>query len=135
MTQIEGTNREFLELLKGLEAIKGVKGKSFALLTARNIMSLTKHLKPIEKIARPTTEFQKVSEKAHAFAEAEDTDGLKELEDANKELIEQRKEQLETVEKMLDEDSKVKVNLIREELVPDEVTPELILPLLKIIKE
>ena len=74
MTPIKGTNREFLELLKGLETVKSVPGKAFALLTARNILSLSKHLKHIEKIAKPSTEFQKISEEAHKLAEAEDAD-------------------------------------------------------------
>ena len=74
MTQITGTNREFLELLKGLEAIKAVQGKAFAILAARNIASLSEHLRPIDTVARPSLEFQQVSAKAHKMAEAEDAE-------------------------------------------------------------
>ena len=63
MTQIKGTNREFLQILKALEAVKGLKGKSFALLVVRNINPLTEHLQPIEKESIPSIEFQKLSVK------------------------------------------------------------------------
>lgn len=135
MTQITGTNREFLELLKGLEAIKAVQGKAFAILAARNIASLSEHLRPIDTVARPSVEFQKVSAKAHKMAEAEDAEAIEKLEEEHKELIEERKEQLNKVEEMLDTEAEVSVNLIREDLVPEDVTPEQILPLLKILKE
>jgi uncharacterized protein YaiL (DUF2058 family) len=134
-TQIKGTNQEFLEILRGLEAIKGVKGKSFSLLVARNIASLAEHLKPIESIAAPSKEFNEVAAIAHSHAENEDSDAIKALEEEHKDLIEERKKQLEQVEEMLSADSKVKVNLISEEIVPEEVTAEQLLPLLKILKD
>ena len=134
-TQITGTNQEFLEILRGLEAIKGVKGKSFSLLVARNIQSISKHLKPIEKAAVPSTAFNEVAAIAHKHAENEDTEALQTLEEEHKDLVEKRKEQLKTVEEMLLKSSKVKVNLIREELVPEEVTAEQMLPILKILKD
>ena len=135
MTQITGTNQEFLEILRGLEAIKGVQGKAFSLLVARNIVSLSNHLKPIEKEAVPTEEFNRVSAIAHQHAENEDAEALESLEEEHKDLIEERKEQLKKVEKLLAKSAKVKVNLIREELVPEEVTAEQLLPLLKILKD
>ena len=135
MTQITGTNQEFLEILRGLEAIKGVKGKAFGLLVARNIVFLTEHLKPIEKVAAPTKEFNEVSAIAHQHAENEDAEALKALEEEHKDLIEERKEQLKKVDELLAETSEVKVNLIREGIVPEEVTAEQLLPLLKILKD
>lgn len=135
MTQITGTNQQFLEILRGLEAIKGVKGKAFSLLVARNIVSLSEHLKSIEKEAIPTEEFNRVSAIAHQHAENEDAEALDALEAKHKDLIEERKEQLKKVDKLLAKSAKVKVNLIREELVPEEVTAEQLLPLLKILKD
>jgi len=135
MTQITGTNQQFLEILRGLEAIKGVKGKAFGLLVARNIVSLSEHLKPIEKEAVPTEEFNKVSAIAHQHAENEDAEALDALEAKYKDLIEERKEQLKKVDELLAGSAKVKVNLIREDLVPEEVTAEQLLPLLKILKD
>ena len=134
-TQIKGTNQEFLEILKGLESIKGVKGKAFGLLVARNIVHISKHLKHIENAAIPRTAFNEVAVVAHKLAESEDTKALEELEEKHKDIVDIRKKQLKEVEEMLLRASEVNVNLIREELIPDEVTAEQILPLLKILKD
>jgi site-specific recombinase len=134
MTEIKGTNREFLEILKGLEAVKQAKGKTFAVLAARNIESISKHLKPIEKIATPKPEFVKLSREVQQLLEQENQEAVSKMEEDNKELINQRKEQLTKVEEMLDKKSTVNVNFIREEVVPEEITTEQLLPLLKIIK-
>ena len=134
-TQIKGTNQEFLEILKGLEVIKGIKGKTFGILVARNILHLSKHLKHIENAAMPSTAFNEVAAVAHKFAENEDTESLKALEEEHKDVVDARKKQLKEVEEILVKESAVVVNLIREELIPDEVTAEQILPLLKILKD
>ena len=134
-TQIKGTNQEFLEILKGLESIKKVKGKTFGLLVARNIVYISKHLKHIENAAIPSTAFNEVAAVAHKFAESEDTEALEALEKEHKDIVDARKKQLKEVEEMLLKESEVKVNLIREELIPEEVTAEQILPLLKILKD
>ena len=134
MTQITGTNREFLQILKALEAVKGLKGKAFALLVARNIKSLTEHLQPIEQKSIPSLEFQKLSVAVQEKIEQEDTEGIKALEEENKTLVEERKLQLEEVEKMLNLESKVKVNLISEDLLPEDITADQTYGLLKILK-
>lgn len=134
MTQIKGTNREFLQILKALEAVKGLKGKSFALLVARNINALTEHLQPIEKESIPPIEFQKLSVKVQEKIEAEDSDAIKALEKEHAELIEERKQQLETVEKMLNMESEVKVNLISEDILPNDITADQTYGLLKLLK-
>lgn len=134
-TQIKGTNQEFLEILKGLEVVKGIKGKTFGILVARNILHLSKHLKHINNAAKPSTAFNEVAAVAHKFAESEDTESLKALEEKHKDVVDARKKQLKEVEEMLLKESEVDINLIREELIPDEVTAEQILPLLKILKD
>jgi len=134
MTQIKGTNREFLQILKALEAVKGLKGKSFALLVARNINALTEHLQPIEKESIPSIEFQKLSVKVQEKIEAEDSDAIEALEKEHAELIEERKQQLETVEKMLNMESEVKVNLISEDILPNDITADQTYGLLKLLK-
>ena len=90
-TQIKGTNQEFLEILKGLEVIKGIKGKTFGILVARNILHLSKHLKHIENAAMPSTAFNEVAAVAHKFAENEDTESLKALEEEHKDVVDARK--------------------------------------------
>lgn len=134
MTQIKGTNREFLKLLKSLESVKGLKGKAFAILVARNIEVLTDHLQPIEKESIPSIEFQQLSVEVQKKIEAEDEEGVKAIEKENEELIEQRKQQLETVERMLNLESEVKVNLISEDILPTDITADQVYGLLKLLK-
>ena len=134
MTQIKGTNREFLKLLKSLESVKGLKGKVFAILVARNIEFLTNHLQPIEKESIPSIEFQQLSVEVQKKIEVEDEEGVKALEKENEELIEQRKQQLKTVERMLNLKSEVKVNLISEDVLPADITADQVYGLLKLLK-
>ena len=134
MTQIEGTNQEFLDLLRGLEGLKEVQGKAFSLLVARNINSIANHLKPIEVAAQPTKEFQELSVRVQRLVKEEKTDEIEALEEENKETIEERKAQLAAVDDMLKDNSSVGINLIKEEHIPNDVTPEQLLPLLSIIK-
>lgn len=134
MTQITGTNREFLQMLKALESVKGLKGKTFALLVARNINSLTDHLQPIEKASIPSAEFQELSVKVNRLFEDENKEAIEKLELEHADLIEKRKNQLDKVEKMLNKESSVSVNLIGEEHLPNDITADQIYGLLKIIK-
>ena len=39
-TKIEGTNREFLDLFRGLEAVKSMTGARFAVLVGKNLKEL-----------------------------------------------------------------------------------------------
>lgn len=132
-TQIKGTNQEFLEILRGLEGLKEIKGKVFSLLVARNIMYISKHLKPIEKAAEPSKEFQELSVQVQKLLKEEKNDDIETIEEKNKKLIEDRKAQLAAVEDMLKEESSVSINFIKEEHIPSDITPEKILPLLSII--
>ena len=103
MTKVEATNREFLDLFRGLEAVKQIKGARFAVLVGRNLKELRHVLEPIEKAALPTYEFQEVSVKMQELAEADNKEGMASLEEQNQELIEERKAQLSAAEDMLDE--------------------------------
>jgi len=132
-TKIKGTNQEFLEILRGLEGLKEVKGKVFSLLVARNIMYISKHLKPIEKAAEPSKKFQELSVQVQRLVKEEKNEEIVAIEEANKDLIEDRKTQLAEVEDMLQKESSVDINFIKEEHIPNDVTPEKILPLLAII--
>jgi hypothetical protein len=134
MTQITGTNREFLQMLKALESVKTLKGKTFALLVARNINSITDHLQPIEKASMPSVEFQELSVKVNRLFEDENKEAIEKLELEHADLIEKRKTQLDKVEKMLNKEASVNVNLIGEEHLPNDITADQIYGLLKIIK-
>ena len=134
MTKVEATNREFLDLFRGLESVKQIKGARFAVLVGRNLKELRHVLEPIEKAALPTYEFQEVSVKMQEFAEADNKEGMASLEEQNQELIEERKAQLSAVEDMLDEPTEVYLHVIKESQLPEEITGEHIEKLIKIIE-
>ena len=134
MTKVEATNRELLDLLRGLEAVKQIKGARFAVLVGRNLKELRHVLEPIEKAALPTYEFQEVSVKMQELAEADNKEGMASLEEQNQKLIEERKAQLSAVEDMLDEPTEVYLHVIKESQLPEEITGEHIEKLIKIIE-
>ena len=135
MIYLEATNREFLELYKGLEGVKNVKGSRFSFLVAKNLKELKDALQHIEEKAAPSEEFMKVSAVAHKYAEEENEEALQKLEEEHANLVEERKEQIKNIEKLLDENAKIAVEQIREDQLPEELSPEQVLPLLRIIKE
>jgi hypothetical protein len=90
-------------------------------------------LSPIEEAAAPSIPFQEVSVQMRDLMEAEDTDGVKTLEEESKELIEERKVQMAAVEDMLDMKTSVDLHSIREDQLPDEVTGEQIEKILELI--
>ena len=134
MTTVEATNRELLDLFRGLEAVKTIKGARFAVLVGKNLKELRHILEPIEKAAQPTYKFQEVSVKMQELAEKEDKDGMTSLEKQNQNLIDERKVQLSAVEDMLDKKAEVLLHVIKEAQLPEEITGEHIEKLIKIIQ-
>jgi|TARA_R110000787_G_scaffold127282_1_gene238686 flagellar motor component MotA len=134
MTTVEATNRELLDLFRGLEAVKTIKGARFAVLVGKNLKELRHILEPIEKAAQPTFQFQEVSVKMQELAEKEDKDGMTSLEKQNQNLIDERKAQLSAVEDMLDEKAEILLHVIKEAQLPEEITGEHIEKLIKIIQ-
>lgn len=122
-----------IELYKGLNAVKKHKGARFAIVTARNAKELEHVLRKYEDLARPSEEFLKVSAKAHQFAEAEDEEGIKNLEAEHSALIEERKAQLEAVEAAMEDIVAINLQTIREDQLPEDITPEEVVPLLSIL--
>lgn len=134
MEYVTATNLEFVELFKGLEAVKNVKGTRFAFIVAKNLKELNRYLTPFEKQAIPTKAFQEVAAKAHELAEAENAEGIKKLEEENAELIKERKAQLAAIEQMMQEEAVVALELIREDQLPEDLSTDQLLPLLRMIK-
>ena len=48
-TKVNLTNREYLQLYKGLDSVKEIKGARFAVLVGRNIKELKNVLEPLVK--------------------------------------------------------------------------------------
>ena len=133
-TKIEATNRELLEVFRGLESVKSIKGARFSVLVGKNLKELRYKLQPIEKAAEPPFEFQEVSVKMQELTKSNDQEAIASLEKDNEHLIEERKAQLNAVEDMLDEDTEVYLHIIKESQLPEDITGEHIEKLLKIIQ-
>tara|TARA_R100000544_G_C2227059_1_gene61516 strand:+ start:1720 stop:2130 length:411 start_codon:yes stop_codon:yes gene_type:complete len=133
-TKIEATNRELLEVFRGLESVKQIKGARFSVLVGKNLKELRHKLEPLEKAAEPTFKFQEVSVKMQSLVEAQDADAMEKLEKDNETLIEERKAQLQAVEDMLDEPTEAYLHMIKESQLPEEITGEHIERLLTIIQ-
>lgn len=130
---IEMKVADAIELYKGLNAVKKHKGARFAIVTARNAKELEQVLRKYEDLAKPSDAFLEVSAKAHQFAEAEDEEGIKNLEAENSALIEERKAQLEAVEAAMEDIVAINLQTIREDQLPEDITPEEVVPLLSIL--
>jgi hypothetical protein len=133
MDKFKATNRDLLNLYKGLEAVKSMKGARFAVLVGKNIKELRNVLDPLEQAAVPSIEFQELSIEMQRLIEAEDQAAIEKLEKENNELVEQRKRQLADVEELLDNEIEVHLHSIREDQLPEEITGEHVERLLQII--
>ena len=133
MEKFNATNRELLNLYKGLEAVKSIKGARFAVLVGKNIKELRNILDPLEQAAVPSIEFQELSVQMQKLIETEDQPAIEKLEADNTGLIDERKKQLADVEDLLDNEIEVFLHPIREDQLPDEITGEQVERLLQII--
>ena len=133
MEKITATNREFLSLYKGLEAVKSMQGARFAVLVGKNMKELRMLLNPLEISAIPTPEFQRLSIEIQKLIEAEDKEAIEAMEKENEELIEERKKQLAEVEAQLDSESEIYLHVIKEDQLPEDITGEQVERLLQII--
>tara|TARA_E500000318_G_scaffold53851_3_gene50178 strand:- start:40153 stop:40560 length:408 start_codon:yes stop_codon:yes gene_type:complete len=132
--QVEMKVADAIELYKGLEAVKKHKGARFSIIVARNVKELEAVLRQYEEMARPSDEFMQVSGEAHKLAEAEDEAGIKKLEEEHADLIEERKAQLSKLEELMQTNVTIDLQLIKEKQLPEDVTPEEVVPLLPIVE-
>ena len=131
--QVEMRVADAIELYKGLEAVKKHKGARFSIIVARNVKELEAVLKQYEEMAKPSDEFMRVSGEAHKLAEAEDEAGIKKLEEEHSSLIDERKEQLAELEALMQTAVTIDLQIIKEGQLPEDVTPEEVVPLLPIV--
>lgn len=133
LAKFKASNRDLLNLYKGLEAVKSIKGARFAVLVGKNIKELRNILDPLEQAAVPGLEFQELSVEMQRHIEAEDKDAIEKLEEEHKELIDQRKKQLADVETLLDNEIEVQLHPIREDQLPEDITGEQVEKLLQLL--
>ena len=137
MTTIKATKQEFVNLINGLFQVQDVQGKKFSLVISKNIEILKTELEDLEKAAAPDPEFLEVAKKVNQLANEKKEDGQAEIdkiEQENKELVEARRTQMEKVQKMMEEEIEVKLNTIKESVLPENVTAKQINGIIKLIK-
>ena len=133
LAKFKASNRDLLNLYKGLEAVKSIKGARFAVLVGKNIKELRNILDPLEQAAVPGHEFQELSVEMQKHIEAEDQQAIEKLEEDHKDLIDQRKKQLADVETLLDNEIEVQLHPIREDQLPEDITGEQVEKLLQLL--
>ena len=133
LAKFKASNRSLLNLYKGPEAVKSIKGARFAVLVGKNIKELRNILDPLEQAAVPGLEFQELSVEMQKYIEEENQEAIEKLEADNTELIDQRKKQLADVETLLDNEIEVQLHPIREDQLPEDITGEQVEKLLQLI--
>jgi ribosomal protein L16 Arg81 hydroxylase len=137
MTKINATKDEFARLYNGLVEVKDLKNKKFALVTSKNMAIIKDALQHVEDLNRPTKEFIEIAQKINAIANKNEEgaeEQIKNIEEANAEIIQTRKDQVEKVSEILKEELELELNLITEDVLPEDITADQITNIIKIIK-
>ena len=137
MTKINATKDEFARLYNGLVEVKDLKSKKFALVTSKNMAIIRDALQHVEDLNKPTEEFIEIAQKINAIANKNEEgaeEQIKSIEEANAEIIQTRKDQIAKVTETLKEEMELKLNLISEDILPEDITADQITNIIKIIK-
>jgi ElaB/YqjD/DUF883 family membrane-anchored ribosome-binding protein len=137
METINATKGEFVNLINGLFAVQQLEGKQLGLVVSKNIIKIKDALEDLEKMGTPTDEFMKVAQKINELANSDSEDAKKEIdkiEIENKELVEARQAQMENVKEAMLESMDLELEIISEDLLPENITAQQITGIHKIIK-
>ncbi len=137
MKTINAKNGELVNIINGLFSVQQLKGKDFSLLVSKNISILQKSLKELEDTGKPSEEFMALAEQVNAIANENKEDAkeqIDKLEEENKDLVDARREQMDKVQKIMEEESEVSLHIIKEDLLPEEITAQQINKLMQIIE-
>ena len=137
MTTIKATKGEFVNIINGLFSVQELKGKEFSLTVSKNIVILQKSLKELEEAGKPSEEFMKLASEVNQLANLNTEDSkekINKLEEENKELVEARRTQMDKVKEMMEEEIELKLNILEEDSLPEDITAKQINNLIKIIK-
>tara|TARA_R100000152_G_C6772919_1_gene200058 strand:- start:1344 stop:1757 length:414 start_codon:yes stop_codon:yes gene_type:complete len=137
MTTIKAKKGEFVNIINGLFSVQELKGKEFSLTVSKNIVILQKALKDLEEAGKPSDEFMKLASEVNQLANLNSEDSkekITKLEEENKELVEERRTQMDKVKEMMEEEIELKLNILEEDSLPEDITAKQINNLIKIIK-
>jgi hypothetical protein len=134
--EINAKKGEFVELANGLYKVQELKGKEFGLVVSKNIKTIQSSLKELEDASQPSAEFKKLAIQIQEIVanEGDDSIKIKSLEEEHKELIESRKQQIADIQLTLNEEIKLELFPIKENILPEDITGEQILGIDKIIE-
>ena len=135
MKTITGSKQEFITIINGLFSVQELKGKEFSLVVSKNIEILRNSLKDLEEQGKPSDEFMKLAEQVNAIAE-ENAEGAKEaiqqIEKDNQELVDARRDQMDKITESMKEEITIDLNIISENLLPEDITAKQINMIIKI---
>ena len=137
MTTINATKGEFVNLINGLFTVQELKGKKFSLTVSKNITILQKELKDLEEFGKPSKEFMELAQKVNGIANEEADDSkerIDKLESENKNLVEKRRAQIDEVAKLMEDEIKLDLHILSEDILPEDITAKQIKSLEKIIE-
>ena len=137
MKTINATKGDFVHLINGLYQVQDIKGKNFSIIVSKNIAILHEKLKDVEKAGTPSPEFLTLANQVNEIS-SKDPENAEEivtnLEKENKELVDSRKKQLDNVAEMMKKEITVKLNILTEDSLPEDITAKQINSLIKIIE-
>ena len=137
MKTINATKGDFVHLINGLYQVQDIKGKDFSISVSKNIVILHDKLKDIEEAGTPSPEFLTLANQVNEISSTDPENAeeiVAKLEEENKELVDSRKKQLEDVAEMMKEELKVKLHILTEDSLPEDITAKQINSLIKIIE-
>jgi len=117
---INATKGELVTIINGLFGVQELKGKDFSLVVSKNISTLKDKLKDLEDAGAPDPKFLEVAQKVNEIANKNEPDA--------------RRDQMAKVEEMMKEKVKVKLDIISEEVLPEDISAAQINKIIKIIK-
>lgn len=137
MTKINATKDDFARLYNGLVEVKDLKSKKFALVAGKNMLIIKDALQDVEDLNKPSEEFIEIARKINDIAnrnEANAQEQIANIENENSEIVKARKEQLAKVTEALKQDMELKLHMISEDVLPDDITADQVTNIIKIIK-
>ena len=132
MLTLKTKNREFVDLINGLFKVQDLQGVRFGLVVSKNIRILQQELKDLEEASQASPEFIELSQKVNSLGE--DVEAISKLEKDSTELVEERKNQLLEIDKMMEEEVKIKLHTISEDVLPEDITAAQITSIDKLLK-
>lgn len=130
---ITATNREFLNMYQVFQETRDVKNVKYATILVINSRVIKNHLDELEALAMPSQEFITLAQEAQKFIQADDTEGLKKLEEEHAEVVEARKNQMAEVNARLDEEVVLELKMLNEKILPSELSADQLEAIAKLI--